>query len=327
MRLFFCTLLLLLPSSIWAACTGSDLRDQLTEQQRQQLTEQIDGMPYARGTHWIARRGSRTVHVIGTLHVNDSRMPQLSQQLAPVIRKADLLLLEVTPAEKSDFERTLSLSPELTLITEGPSLIDRLPPAEWEDLAQQLRNQGIPPWMGAKMQPWFLAMSLAIPRCVVLQKDYKNGLDMRLAAVAQTAGVAMQSLEDPMDVIRMMVRDPLEEQVRQLRAQTAMLGGGMDPLTTMVESYFDQDVLTALYVGKQIFMQTQQQDASEAEALWERTMTWLLEERNRNWIPVIEAAKGDTIVVAAGALHLPGQMGVLKLLEQQGYALTRASQP
>ena len=45
--------------------------------------------------------------------------------------------------------------------------------------------------------------------------------------------------------------------------------------------------------------------------------------RNRAWLPVIEAqaAKGQ-LVVAFGALHLPGETGVLNLLAQNGWKIS-----
>ena len=57
------------------------------------------------------------------------------------------------------------------------------------------------------MRPWFLAMSMALPPCLRQDKDIKRGLDQRLGELAQDAGVPVQSLEDPMSVIRMMDAD------------------------------------------------------------------------------------------------------------------------
>ncbi|MDC0658151.1 TraB/GumN family protein [Leisingera sp. SS27] len=324
MRLFLTVFFLLLPASLWAACTGTDLRTTMTPQERAGLEARISAMPYAAGNHWIARRGSRTLHVIGTLHVNDPRMAQITARLAPLVQQADLLLMEASPADKADFEAELGRTPSLMLITEGPSLIDRLPPQEWEELAAIIRNHGMPAWMAAKMRPWFLALSLAFPPCLRQDKDIKRGLDLRLGEAAGAAGVPVQSLEDPMTIIRMMDSDPLEEQIRQLRAFTAMLGSGTDGFITTVESYFDEQALYALFLSERDFLNSGALTRSEREALWQDTMTELIDYRNRNWIPVIEAAEGDLIVVAAGALHLPGETGVLNLLQQQGYTLERA---
>ncbi|UWQ78147.1 TraB/GumN family protein [Leisingera sp. S132] len=324
MRLFLTVFFLLLPASLWAACTGTDQRTTMTQQERAGLEARISAMPFAEGNHWIARRGSRTVHVVGTLHVNDPRMAQITADLAPLVQQADLLLMEASPADKAGFEAELARTPSLMLITEGPSLIDRLPPQEWEELAAIIRNHGMPVWMAAKMRPWFLALSLAFPPCLRQDKDIKRGLDLRLGEAAEAAGVPVRSLEDPMTIIRLMDSDPLEEQIRQLRAFTAMLGSGTDGFITTVESYFDEQALYALFLSERDFLDSGALTRAEREALWQDTMTELIDTRNRNWIPVIEAAAGNHIVVAAGALHLPGETGVLNLLQQQGYTLERA---
>ncbi|MFY0310378.1 TraB/GumN family protein [Leisingera sp. D0M16] len=324
MRLFFSVLFLLLPASLWAACTGTDLRTTLPADDMARIEARAAAAPFAEGNHWIARRGARTVHVIGTLHINDPRMEEVTGALAPVVRQADLLLMEASPADKAAFENELGRTPSLMLITEGPTLIDRLPQDEWDSLAAKARAHGVAPWMAAKMRPWFLALSMAVPPCVLRQPDFKNGLDLRLAAAAEEAGIPIQSLEDPMTVIRMLDADPLEEQVRQLRVFTALLGGGQDNFFTTAEAYFDQQVLHALYLSEQEFLQSDALTRQEREELWTDAMQELLDQRNQAWIPVIEAAEGDLLVVAAGALHLPGETGVLNLLQQQGYTLERA---
>ena len=48
----------------------------------------------------------------------------------------------------------------------------------------------------------------------------------------------------------------------------------------------------------------------------------LLDNRNRNWIPIIEKMiKKKNTFIAIGAAHLGGPNGVLRLLEQKGYRL------
>ena len=103
-----------------------------------------------------------------------------------------------------------------------------------------------------------------------------------------------------------------------------MLGGGQDSFITTVEAYFDQQALSALYLSERDFLQSGALTRAERETLWTEAMDGLIDQRNRAWIPVIEAAAGSSIVVAAGALHLPGEAGVLNLLQQQGYTLERA---
>ncbi len=52
MRLFLILFLLILPASLHAACTGTDLRTVLTPEQRAEIAQRLKGVPYAEGTYW-----------------------------------------------------------------------------------------------------------------------------------------------------------------------------------------------------------------------------------------------------------------------------------
>ncbi|KIC18837.1 TraB/GumN family protein [Leisingera sp. ANG-Vp] len=324
MRLFLTSFFLLLPTSLWAACTGIDQRLAMPAEDRTRIEAQVAATPFSEGNHWIARRGSRTLHVVGTMHISDPRLDAITTALAPVIAEADLLLLEGTKQEEAEMLAAIGRDPSLTLITEGPSLIDRLPPQEWESLAQKARANGVAPWMAAKMRPWFLAVSMAVPPCLRMLPDSTNGLDSRLEQAAEDAGTETRALEGPMTLFEVFNSEPLEEQVRQLRAYLALLGGEQDAFYTMVEAYFDEQSQTYFTIYEQDFLQSDVLPAGETRRIWQESMEAMLDNRNLAWIPVIEAAQGDLIVVAAGALHLPGENGVLNLLQQQGYTLERA---
>ena len=66
-------------------------------------------------------------------------------------------------------------------------------------------------------------------------------------------------------------------------------------------------------------------DPAESMAMFEDMQDALLDSRNRNWIPVITDATQthDDIVVAVGAAHLIGDQGILQLLENEGWTITR----
>lgn len=324
MRFLLAFAFLLLPASLWAACTGTDQRLALSASDRAAIDSQVAATPFAEGNHWIARRGSRTLHVIGTMHINDPRLDAVTAALEPLIAKADLLLLEGTKREEAEMMAAIGSDPSLTLITEGPSLIDRLPPAEWNDLAAKARANGVAPWMAAKMRPWFLAVSMAVPPCLRTSPERTRGLDKRLEQAADEAGTETRALESPMTLFEVFNSEPLEEQVRQLRAYLTLLGGEQDAIFTMIESYFNEQALTYFTIYERDFLQSDALPPEETRRIWQESMEAMLDNRNRAWIPVIEAAEGDLIVVAAGALHLPGETGVLNLLQQQGYSLERA---
>lgn len=243
--------------------------------------------------------------------------------MTPALRAADALLVEVTRTGKAEMQRRLGTAPELVYITEGPSLIDRLPPAEWQQVAALAQEAGIPPFMAAKMRPWFLSMSLAVPDCARRIEDLANGLDMRLLTLAEAEGVPARALEDPLSVFRALNAAPLEQQVRELRSYLALMQVGADAFHTMVESYFDGEVYGFMRMQLQSFLDADLPVPLPArEAQVAQVMEALLFRRNRAWVPVIEETQGDRLVIAVGAAHLPGAEGLLALLAAQGYEIT-----
>jgi uncharacterized protein YbaP (TraB family) len=61
---------------------------------------------------------------------------------------------------------------------------------------------------------------------------------------------------------------------------------------------------------------------NEAELSPEFNANFLVK-RNQNWIPQIsKMVQEKPIFIAVGAGHLPGEQGVLKLLQEAGYTIT-----
>ncbi len=63
----------------------------------------------------------------------------------------------------------------------------------------------------------------------------------------------------------------------------------------------------------------------EARADYPELMERVTGDRNRKWLPkIVDLAEGDRpAVVVVGALHLLGDDGLVKLLEAEGYTVTR----
>ncbi len=318
--------LLLAPSLGYAACNGQDLRQSMAAELRQSVTSEVAAIPFAEGNFYRAQRGERILNLIGTVHINDARLDPLMGVLAPMTQDADVVFLESTPDDIQQMQLDLQKLPELTFITEGPTLIDRLPADDWAVLAHKAEAAGIPPWMAAKMRPWFLATALSLPPCLRDGQNVELGLDKRIARVAQQANVPLASLEDALEVIRMMNEDPLDVQLRQMRPQIALIGGGgegADNITTMLAAYFDERVAEFLALTHAEFLTSGTLPKEDAEKIWDGFMDRLLRQRNEAWMPVIEAQEGNNIVIAVGALHLSGEHGLLKLLQDSGYTIER----
>jgi len=95
-----------------------------------------------------------------------------------------------------------------------------------------------------------------------------------------------------------------------------------DMATTLADSYFagDSRLFWAYTVRALATLPGMTQTEADREmALIEKAM---ITGRNAAWVPVLEdAAQKGPVLAAFGALHLPGEAGVLNLLAQNGWTL------
>lgn len=321
---FLCLLVLLvLPGAVWSACEGQDIRSSLNAAARAEIEDRLAEVPYQTGNHWTATKGDRVMHIIGTLHIDNPQMAALSTRLQPIIEKADLLLVEATLEDQKQLMRDMATKPDLAFLT-GPTLIELMPEEDWDALAQAARERGIPPFMAAKFQPWYLSLILSMSPCAVKEAAKGGeGLDHRLMTIAAEADVPVASLEPYTTVFSLFAQDSLEEQISLLSVGILPTEVSENATTTLVAQYFEEAHMAALETSRVYTRPLVKMPPSEFDILYDEFIDLIVDERNKNWLGPIEDAKGELIVVAAGALHLGGEFGLLNMLEQLGYTLER----
>lgn len=327
------TTLLWLALSLWlcaalpalALCAGTDLRDGLSGDETAALADRLDGAPFAEGNHWRATKDDEVLHLIGTVHVTDARLDPVARRLAPLISEASLLLLEMTAAEQAQLAAAMATRPEL-LVMPDASLPDLMPEADWQALAAALRARGMPPFMAARFQPWYVATLLALPPCLADGLTEQNGLDARLQRLAGAAGVPTRALE-PFDTGFSVMADlELAMQIDMIRASLTSPEAGEDLFETLIEGYFDERHLESWVLSEILAPRYSPLDAAVNATIFAAVEERLLIRRNAAWLPVLTAALEETegmVVAAFGAAHLGGRHGVLQRLAEAGFTLER----
>lgn len=308
-----------------ARCTGPSLMERLSDPQRDALATAIADTPYARGLLWSAERDGQRLTVVGTMHIFHEGHAAIIERLAPVMDEVDLVLLEMTSAEEEQMQEAMTNDPSLMFLTDGPTLPEILDEETWQALADALRAREIPPFMGAKFQPWFLMLTLSMPACAM---DYlfagDLGLDGMIMDLADSRSVPMQALEAWDTLFVLFQEESLEEQIDYLRISVLQPEDLAEEMfVAMIDSYFSGEIAEIWELSRIALDFAVGMEPDEAEALFEMTEEALLNRRNNDWIPVIEAAAATHghVMVAAGAAHMPGEQGVLRLLEEQGWTI------
>ena len=309
-----------------AACTGQSFLDVMTDSQQQELSAAVADMPYAEGLTYFAERGDDRLTIIGTMHIYDPRLEIIRTRVAPDVQGADLVLLEATETEEQQLRDLITTNPGLMFIVDGPTLPELLDEDTWQQLSDAASQRNIPGFMAAKMQPWYLSLMLSIPSCAM--EDMlagATGLDKMIGADAQVAGVPVQAIEPYDTLFSLFDEAPVEEQIDMLRINMMHPELQSQMFVAMLDRYFAEDVGRLWEMGKIAMQNVPDLDPVESAAMFEELETSLLHTRNQNWIPVInQATKAhDNIVVAVGAGHLIDDLGILQLLENEGWTISR----
>lgn len=321
----FCLLLALPGTAGFAKCSGTSLLRTMAPEARAELDARVAEVPFAKGNSWLARRDGQTVRLVGTYHLDDSRHDGLLETLAPDIDAASLVLVEAGPEEEARLKSDMTRNPGLLFLTEGPTLPEQLPEAEWQALSSAMKARGIPGFLAAKMQPWYVSMMLGIPPCAMEEvSSGARGLDARVIARAEEKGIPVRALEPHDTVFRLFDGMSEDAKLDMIRTALAMDAQAEDYSATLAEAYFAEDVRITWELGRLASYNLPGQTPEKVDADMAEMEDALIYSRNRAWLPVIEAAAEEGPVLAAfGALHLSGEDGILALLERAGFTIER----
>ena len=326
---FLCLLIfpLTAPTPARAACEGTNLLSAMAPADRTRLAQSAATHPFHQGNLWRATKGDQQITLIGTYHLADPRHDQVLESVLPQLDTATALLVEAGPEEEAALIAAVAKDPTLFIMpdTTLPTLMD---PADWDALSDAMARRGIPGFMAAKFQPWYLTVLLAVPPCMMseVQTQAKNGLDHLLMEQAKERGLPVRGLEPFDTVFSLFDSFSRADQISMLRASLAIEDQAEDYIVTLADSYFAGESRLIWELMRDLSLQmpgyTPEQVAEDL-AKMEQAM---LITRNQTWIPVIEAAaENGPVVVAFGALHLPGEFGIPSLLQQQGWTLSPLS--
>ncbi|WP_439521419.1 TraB/GumN family protein [Marivita sp.] len=319
---FLCLLALSHPAL--AACAGNDLRTTLSPEEQTRLQAALADAPFAEGNHWRATRDDQTLHLIGTMHLSDARLDAPLERMSDVIETADLVLLEMTDEDETALQQRLTSDPGLLMMPDA-TLPELLSEEDWAKMSEALKARGMPPFMAARFQPWYVSVLLAVPPCAALPDLANGGMDARIEALATSAGVPRAALEDVETIFAAFADQPRATQIDMMLSSLVDPAISEDLFATLLASYFDEAHAEGWAVSAMLAERYSPIEASAAADIFATMEQELLIDRNRAWIPVLTKAvqDNDLVVAAFGAAHLPGKHGVLALLEAEGFTLER----
>jgi len=264
---------------------------------------------YSEGRLWrIEAPGSTSPsYVFGTIHSDREPVVDLAERVERAFDGAARYAFEL------DFDNDIQTAMTQAMMdTAGPPLSERLDDTAWRQLQQVARERGLPPQQLERLAPWAVALTLATP-----EVQPSETLDRVLYRRAKGTGRPITGLESVDEQIAIFAGLSQAQQLDMLR-QVIDLGAAdrIEPLfDRLVEAWLAGHVgrLVELSEAHPMMGNTQAQEALEQR---------LVDQRNarmaERMAPLID--RGGAFV-AIGALHLPGEQGVLQRLSHAGYTI------
>lgn len=305
------------------ACHGVDMLAE-TKAKDPQLYERIMGAAAAAKNSdailWkVEKDGKPASYLFGTVHLTDERVTNLSPAVKNAINDSKTIALEVSDISQAATSTVIARSAPLVMFTDGRRLDGLLSSSEYDTVKQIVGRSGMPVDLAALFKPWIVTMILSVSDCERAKVQAGDRvLDMKIAELGKKRGMEVVGLETISDQLESMAAVPEQQQLDMLRSSLKYADRTNDMMETLVQLYLSRKISAALPF--QIALAKQSGIGDEAFAGFQQK---LLYERNEKMRTVVEPLldKGG-VFVAIGALHLPGDRGMVELLRQSGYTVT-----
>ncbi|HEV7415472.1 MAG TPA: TraB/GumN family protein [Tianweitania sediminis] len=304
-----------------AACSGMDLVEHLAGSDpaaMRRVEAAAAAIPNGRAIFWrIEKDGVAPSFLLGTMHVADPRVVALPTAAEAALREAATVVIETTDIlEPGRMLAVLAEHPDLTMFTDGTSLSSRLTGDQRRMLETRLAAKGLNLNSVNKMKPWMLATVLATPACEVARRATGEPvLDMKIAQEAKAAGKPVLGLETALDQLEAMASLPMDFHLQALLETVALADQIDDVVETMVGLYNRAEIGMIWAALEETLPHGSTDSYSEFERVMVTARNHTMAERAA---PLLEA--GDAFL-AVGALHLPGEEGLVELLRARGFRL------
>lgn len=268
----------------------------------------------AQGLFWQVDKGqdtSRPSYLLGTIHSEDPRVTRLSPAVSKALEASTTFIMEV------DLDGSAAMAMlQAMRLPPGQRLEALIGTPRYEKVLPLMTPRGMPDAVLQTMQPWVVFTTLSTP-------PQETGLfmDAVLQARAARLGKPVVGLETVQEQLAVFTELTLAEQKALIDEALAEAGNLEQELEKLLQAYVAGDLDRIHRIG--------QEDLHMSDpALEDKLVHGLLQARNTRMLeraqPYLQ--RGGAFI-AVGALHLPGDDGLIALLRQAGYRLTPIQPP
>ncbi|MDE6558657.1 MAG: TraB/GumN family protein [Muribaculaceae bacterium] len=262
----------------------------------------------------VEKKGSdKTGYILGTHHFAPLAVIDSISQLPEIIRNTDRLYGEFDMSQMNDPDIMMDM--QKYLIAPADSTVDKvLSPNQLYKLSSAFKkitgNTMLVETLYG-MKPAVLSTQIA---AMMAQKCFPElnpaeGIDFIIQKRAKEAGKEVDGLETLEYQMNLLYNRPISLQAEELMEAIDDLESLEDTSRILCSAYLNHDLASILEI------MDEEEDESE--------MYRMVYERNINWIEILSKEMLEkSIMVVAGAAHLPGEKGILEGLRKKGFIIS-----
>lgn len=257
-----------------------------------------------RALFWSIHKSGQVVgYLLGTIHSEDPRVLDFSEDLLGRLRTNHVFAMELVP----DLP-TLARLNEYMHYPQGQTLESVIGEQRFKTLTAVLSAYGLPLDFINQMKPWAAMMTLSTP-----PPETGFFMDLSLSLRASGSGLKVVGLETLEQQLSFLEEMPMALQLSLLDQAVADFSQVNEVHDQMVDTYLENNLvlLTSL---------TEEQLQVVGDEASDYFMKTGINDRNLHMADSLLAQlEHNTVFAAVGALHLPGEKGLINLLREQGY--------
>lgn len=265
---------------------------------------------FEQGLLWrIEKPGIAPSYAFGTIHIDDPRVLELPPAVVRALRQSKTFTMEMLTDETAHRKFTRA-----SRLADGEDLPAMLGPQLYGQVAEKMQERGVPDAATRRLKPWSVMLTLLLPRerpVVILDYAlYQNAQEQKKPVFA------LETVEEQIETFDGM---PIDVQIELLDSVVRHEDEIPGMTKALIRAYLDRDLKRMWDINARF---TSLDPGTEAanEVFLERVLFARNQRMTRSIQTRLEAGGA---FVAVGALHLYGERGILSLLKQQGYRISR----
>lgn len=259
----------------------------------------------------IQKDGQAVGYLLGTIHSEDPRVLDFSEDFIDKLKSNDVFAMEMVPDMP-----TLARLTEYMHYPPGQTLESVIGAERYSKLNSALSDYKLPPQFLSRMKPWAAMMTLSTP-----PPETGFFMDLSLSLRASGSGLQVIGLETLEQQLSFLENMPMPMQLSLLDKAIAEFDGVKEAHDEMVDAYLRNN-LPELQTLSDEQLQAVGEEAGRyfvAAGIHARNL--------RMFESLLYQIENKRVFIAVGALHLPGEKGLINLLRLKGFELAPLEPP